>query len=58
MQLLMVQTVSIYLEPKIWETVLDEMKQLESVWKFRKAMKKWKPAARFYRLCKRYNYKT
>ena len=39
---------------KIWALVPNEMKQLESLWKFRNAIKRWKPTSCSCRLCKRY----
>ena len=37
------QTVSTFLRPKIWALVPNEIKQLESLGKFRNAIKQWKP---------------
>ena len=42
------------LGPKIWALVLDEMKQLETLGKFRHAIKQWKLISCPCRLCKRY----
>ena len=43
-----------YLTPKIWELVLNEMKNLESLTAFKTAIKKWKTANCPCRLCKNY----
>ena len=43
-----------FLGPKIWALVPNEMKQLESLGKFRNAIKQWKPTSCPCRLCKRY----
>ena len=43
-----------FLGPKIWALVLNEMKQLGSLGKFRNAIKKLKPTSCPHRLCKRY----
>ena len=43
-----------FLGPKIWALVHHEMKQLESVGKFRNAIKRWKLTSCLCRLCKRY----
>ena len=40
-----------HLAPKIWELVPEEIKKLESVASFKKAIKKWKPANFPCRLC-------
>ena len=45
-----------YLGPKIWELIPDEMKELESLWEFKKAIKLWKPTSCPCRLCKQYFY--
>ena len=34
-----------YLGPKIWELIPDEMKELESLWEFKRAIKLWKPTS-------------
>ena len=46
-----------FLKPKIWALVPNEMKQLESLGRFKNTIKQWK--ATFYpcRLCKRYIHK-
>ena len=41
-----------YLGPKIWELIPDEMKELESLWEFKRAIKLWKPTSCPCRLCK------
>ena len=41
------------LGPKIWAMVPNEMKPLESLGKFRNAIKEWKPTSFPCRLCKR-----
>ena len=43
-----------FLGPKVWALVPNEMKQLESLGKFRNAIKQWKPTSCPCRLCKRY----
>ena len=43
-----------FLGPKIWALVPNEMKQLESLGKFKNAIKQWKPTSSPCRLCKRY----
>ena len=45
-----------YLGPKIWELIPDEMKELESLWEFKRAIKLWKPTPCPCRLCKQYFY--
>ena len=45
---------SCYLGPKIWELVPVELKGLSSSSAFKKAIQKWKPQIRPYRLCKKY----
>ena len=45
-----------YLGPKIWELIPDEMKELESLWEFKRAIKLWKPTSCPCRLCKQYFY--
>ena len=42
-----------FLGPKVWALVPNEMKQLESLGKFRNAIKQWKPTFCPCRLCKR-----
>ena len=42
-----------FYEPKIWALVHNEMKQLESLRKFRNAMTPWKPTCCLCRLCRR-----
>ena len=34
-----------FLSPKIWELIPDEMKELESLWQFKRAIKEWKPTS-------------
>ena len=46
-----------FLGPKIWALVPNEMNQLESLGKFRNAIKQWKPTSCPCRLCKRYIHK-
>ena len=43
-----------FLGPKVWALVPNEMKQLESLGKFRNAIKQWKPTFCPCGLCKRY----
>ena len=43
--------------PKIWELVPDEMKELGSLWKIKRAIKLWKPTSCPCRLCKQYFYR-
>ena len=43
-----------FLGTKIWALLPNEMKQLESVGKFRNAIKQWKPTSCPGRLCKVY----
>lgn len=43
----------IFLGPKIWALIRNEMKQLESLWKLRKEIKQWKPKSCLCTLCKR-----
>ena len=45
-----------YLGPKIWELIPDEMKELESLWEFQRAIKLWKRTSCPCRLCKQYFY--
>ena len=42
-----------FIGPKVWALVPNEMKQLESLRKFRNAIKQWKPTFCPCRLCKR-----
>ena len=42
------------LGPKIWALEPDEMKQLDTLGKFRHAIKQWKPISCPCRLCRRY----
>ena len=46
-----------FLGPKIWELIPDEMKELESLWEFKRAIKLWKPTSCPCRLCKQYFYR-
>ena len=46
-----------FLGPTIWELIPDEMKELESLWEFKKAMKLWKPTSCPSRLCRQYFYR-
>ena len=46
-----------YLGAKIWELILDEMKELESLWKFKRAVKLWKPKSCPCRLGKQCFYR-
>ena len=39
---------------KVWALVPDGIKQLETLGKFRNAIKQWKPKSCLCRLCKRY----
>ena len=43
-----------YPVPKIWELIPDEMKELESPWEFKRAIKLWKPTSCPCRLCKQH----
>ena len=43
-----------FLGPKMWALVPNEMKQLESLGKFRKEIKQRKPTSCLCKLCKRY----
>ena len=43
-----------FLGPKVWALVPDEMKQLETLRKFRNAIEQWKPISCPCRLCKIY----
>ena len=45
-----------YLGPKIWELISDELKELESLWAFKRAIKLCKPTSCPCRLCKQYFY--
>ena len=45
-----------YLGPKIWELIPDEMKELESLWELKRAIKLWKSIFCPCRLCKQYFY--
>ena len=45
-----------YLGPKIWELIPDEMKELESLQEFKRAIKLWKLTSYPCRLCKQYFY--
>ena len=47
-----------FLGPKIWALVPNEMKQLESLGKFRNAIKRWKRTSCPCRLCKRYIHRV
>ena len=44
------------LAPKIWELTPDEMKELESLWEFKRALKMLKPTSCPCGLCKQYFY--
>ena len=46
-----------FLGPKIWEFIPDEIKEIESLWKFKRAVKLWKPTSCSCRLCKQYFYR-
>ena len=46
-----------FLGTKIWELIPDEMKQLESLCKFKRVIKLWKPTSCPCRLCKQYFYR-
>lgn len=46
-----------FLRIKIWGRVTDEIKKLEGVREFIKALKQWKPTLCPFRLCKRYIYR-
>ena len=46
-----------YLGSKIWEYILDEVKKLESLWEFKRAIKLWKHTSCPCRLCKQYFYR-
>ena len=43
--------------PKIWELIPDEMKELESLWEFKRTIKLWKSTSYLCRLCKQYFYR-
>ena len=43
-----------YLAPKVWELILNNIKSLENLPKFKKATKKWKPDVRPCRPCRSY----
>ena len=45
-----------FLGPKIWELIPDEMKELESLLEFKRAIKLWKTTSCPCRLCKQYFY--
>ena len=45
-----------FLGPKIWELMPDEIKELESLWKFKRAIKLCKLTCCLCRLCKQYFY--
>ena len=47
-----------FLGPKIWTLMSTEMKELESLVKFIKAIKQWKPLSCPCRLFKRYIHRT
>ena len=47
------ETIS-FLSPKIWNIIPKELKEITSVLKFRKEIKKWKPTVCPCRLCKTY----
>ena len=34
-----------FLGPKIWELIPGEMKERESLWEFKRAIKQWKPTS-------------
>ena len=42
-----------FFEPKIWALVPNEIQKLESLGKFKNAIKQWKPTSYSCRLCKR-----
>ena len=46
-----------FLGPKIWELIPDEMRELESLWEFKRAIKLWKLTSCPCRLCKQYFYR-
>ena len=46
-----------FLGPKIWELIPDEMKRLEGLWEFKRAIKLGKPTSCPCRLCKQYFYR-
>ena len=46
-----------FLGPKIWELIPNEMKELESLWKFKRAIKLLKPTPCLCRMCKQYYYR-
>ena len=41
-----------FLGPKIWKIITDEMKELESLWEFKREIKLWKLTSCHCRLCK------
>ena len=46
-----------FFSPKIWELIPDEMKELESLWEFKRTIKLWKSTSYSCRLCKQYFYR-
>ena len=46
-----------FLGPKIWELTPDKMKELESLWQFKRAIKNWKSTSCPCRLYKQYFYR-
>ena len=46
-----------FLGPKICELIPNDMKALESLWEFKRAIKLWKSTSCPCRLCKRYFYR-
>ena len=47
-----------FLGPKIWELTPNKMKEPESLWQFKRAIKNWKPTSCPCRLCKQYFYRV
>ena len=43
-----------FLGPKIWESLPNVLKNKESVYSFKTAIKRWKPESSSCRLCKTY----
>ena len=43
-----------YLAPKVWQLIPNNIKSHENLPKFKKAIKKWKPDVRPWRLCRSY----
>ena len=46
-----------FLGPKIWELIPDELRNLDSLWEFKRAIKMWKPTSCYCRLFKQLFYR-